>query len=496
MSARIANVRPKPGFLMDAAGDIVPTRQNVVPFMRDSLTNLLTGQGTSIDRRTAGFYAFVPVTPDQAEAGYRGSWLQRKIIDIPAKDMTRNWRDWQTSKDKIEKLEAEERRLQIKAKCRRALILSRLYGGGGIVLGTDDRNLMEPLNVARVRLGGLRYAHVMSRHELVEGAKRTDPTDPWYGEPEYFQISAPGRAPVQLHPSRVVTFIGQRAPEGSHLQGMSWYWGDPIMQSIGDAVKHADLAQAGFAALIDEAKLDIFKFKDLMSLIATDAGMATLNRRLSATQSGKSTWRSVAIDAEDEWEQRQVSWAGIPETLLTFLQVVAGAADIPVTRLLGQSPKGLQSTGDGEERDYHSKVKADQDELLAPRLDRIDELLIPSALGSRPSDVYFEFAPLTEPTEKEKAEIAAKDAETVKKMADTGHLPDAVLTEIAANKMIESGYWPGCEASFEKHRAEMENPEPEPDPAELGLVATDPPEEQVTPPQPNPKKARVRQPVA
>jgi hypothetical protein len=50
------------------------------------------------------------------------------------------------------------------------------------------------------------------------------------------------------------------------------------------------------------------------------------------------------------------------------MDVVAGAADIPLTRLLGQSPRGLQSTGDGEERDYHSMIKARQSgELLALR---------------------------------------------------------------------------------------------------------------------------------
>jgi hypothetical protein len=40
----------------------------------------------------------------------------------------------------IEKLEAEERRLQLKAKCQRALILARLFGGGALILGTKTRS--------------------------------------------------------------------------------------------------------------------------------------------------------------------------------------------------------------------------------------------------------------------------------------------------------------------------------------------------------------------
>jgi phage-related protein (TIGR01555 family) len=82
---------------------------------------------------------------------------------------------------------------------------------------------------------------------------------------------------------------------------------------------------------------------------------------------GKSNWRALMLDTEDEWQQMQVNWSGIPAVMDSFLLVVAGAADIPMTRLLGQSPKGLQSTGDGEERDYQSMIKARQDELLARR---------------------------------------------------------------------------------------------------------------------------------
>ena len=40
----------------------------------------------------------------------------------------------------------------------------------------------------------------------------------------------------------------------------------------------------------------------------------------------------------------------------TFLQVAAGAADIPVTRLLGQSPAGLSATGESDTRNYYDMI--------------------------------------------------------------------------------------------------------------------------------------------
>lgn len=430
-----------------------------ISFIRDRLTNVMSGMGTTIDRRTAAFYNFIPISGEQAEAGYRSSWLVRKIVDIPPLDMTRAWRDWQAQAPDIEKLEAEERRLALKDKCQRALILSRLYGGGAIILGTTDPDPSQPLNPASIKQGGLAYAHVLSRWQLSHGPQILDPASPWFGQPEYFEIAATGnRNNLKLHPSRVVCFVGQKAPEGGFYQSQSWFWGDPIMQSIGDAVKNADLAQSGFSALIDRASVDVLRLKDLMSIVGTEAGEEKITARLAAAGMGKSNYRALVLDAEDEWNQLQVNWAGIPAVMDSFLLIVAGAADIPMTRLLGQSPKGLQSTGDGEERDYRSMIQARQDEILKPALDRVDEVLIPSALGTKPSDVYYSFAPLQEENEKDGADIETKIAETIKTYADTGLLPDSALSKIAKNRIIESGRWPGSETAFEEAEAAGDDP--------------------------------------
>jgi phage-related protein (TIGR01555 family) len=486
MSGRLVNVRPKPGFLMDAAGEIIPTRQNVVPFMRDRLTNIMSGMGTTVDKRVGLFYSFVPMDGAQAEAGYRSSWLVRKIVDVPPLDMTRAWRDWQTEAANIEKLEAEEERHQLKAKCKRALILSRLYGGSALILGTNDGDPTQPLNPKSIKQGGLTYVHVMSRWQLSHGAQRLDPVDPYFGQPEYFEIAASQADNVQLHPSRVIPFVGQQAPEGGFHQSASWFWGDPIMQSIGEAVRNADLAQGGFASLIDRAAVNVFKFKDLMSQVATQEGEDRITRRVSWANAASSAHRAILIDAEDEWSQVQVAWSGIPEIMDAYLLVVAGAADIPMTRLLGQSPRGLQSTGDGEERDYQSMIKARQDELLAPALNRIDEVLIPSALGSHPSDIYYVFGPLQEENEKDGAAIEKQRADTIAAYATSGLIPDVALSAMAKNSIIESNRWPGAERAFE----EAAN---EPLPKDIPNEADVPPIEK-TPPQAEPpakgKRAR------
>jgi phage-related protein (TIGR01555 family) len=464
----------------------------VVAQIKDRLSNVMSGMGTTADRRAWQQYSFMPVAPEQAEAAYRSSWLMRKIIDIPPLDMTRGWRAWQAGKNDIEKLEAEERRLKLREKCKRALVLARLWGGGALILGTADANPASELNPEILGLGGLKYVHVVGRHQLGVAAVIQDPASPWFGQPDKYTLSN-GSTQIDLHPSRVIPFVGQPGPEGGRYDGISLFWGDPLMQSIEGAVKNADLAQDGFAALIDEAKIDILKIPDMMANVGTKEYEDRLLARLGAAAMGKSTWRALMIDGAEEWEQRQITWAGMPDIIASYLQIVAGAADIPITRLLGQSPKGLQSSGDGEERDYHAMIAARQDELLAPALDRIDELLVRSALGTVPSDVWYKFNPLSQITPKDAADIESKRASTVKTYADTGLFPEDALAALAKNAVIESGQWPGSEAAFEE--AELPAPFEEDGPDEGDLMTEEERAAAVPVPGAKPEKSPVK-PVA
>lgn len=473
MTGRLTNIRPKPGFMLDAAGQVVPT-PNVVGFF-DSLTNVMSGLGTSAAKGPYAGYNFLQTTPQQVEGAYRSSWLMRKVVDLPALDMTRAWRGWKAPQEQIKLLEKEERRLQLKHKVKRALVLARLWGGSVMLLGAQDgtEDLEQPLNLDKVGKGDLGYLPIFARHEVDHGQKIEDPRDPWHGHPEYWRLKLRNGADMTLHPSRVISFVGQPAPEGSMLQ-QDWLWGDPIYQSIESALKNADLAQDGFAELIHEAKVDVIKIPDLMKKVGSSEYESKLLARLAAAATGKSSHRALVIDGSEEWDQKEVTWAGIPDIIITFLQMVAGAADIPVTRLLGQSPKGLQSTGDGERQDYHDMIAARQEELLQPALDRVDELLIRSALGTRPDEIWWQFEPLDQMDEKEAAEVEERRAKTVQIYGVSGLVDPQALSTIAKNAMIEGGRWPGAEEAFaEAEEMSEEGDEPDPnDPDDLAEVQT------------------------
>src|SRR5690606_27113842 len=145
-----------------------------------------------------------------------------------------------------------------------------------------------------------------------------------------------------------------------------------ILQTVDDAVKQATTATQGFAALIDEAKVDVFTMPGMYETLAQPGGEEKFMAALQAAAQGKSIWRMLALGEGETWETRTINWAGMPDIIKTYLSIVAGAADIPATRLLGKSPDGMNATGDGDMANYFQMVGSRQERELRPALERLD----------------------------------------------------------------------------------------------------------------------------
>jgi phage-related protein (TIGR01555 family) len=440
----------------------------VLAAVRDGLSNLVSGLGLiGKDKRVSDQFIFSIMDRGQLEAAYRGDWVARKAIDIPAQDATRAWRTWEIDGDDVDKLEEEERRLNIRAKVRKALIQARLYGGSGIILGTGDADYKAPLDVEKIGAGGLKYAHVLPKQYLGAQEPIRDPGSPWFGEPRMYQLSLnTGDArQFEVHPSRVVRFQGSELPDDAL---MTDGWGDSVLQAIYDAVHNAALAQESVSSLLHEAKIDVMSIPDLMTNIATDEYEQRLLRRFTVAQLAKSTHNTLLMDANEKWEQRQLNFTGLPDLARAFLGFACGAADIPVVRFLGESPAGLNATGASDIRNYYDSVSGKQESDLRPAMSRLDEATIRSALGTKPDGIWYCWDPLWQMTEQEVAALAKTKAETTQVYVSTALIPSEALAKGVQNQLDEDGTYPGlAEAIEEAEKALALEPLPGADPAQV-----------------------------
>lgn len=411
----------------------------------DTLQNLVSGLFTAKDKASADTFVFAQLSPMELEAAYRGGGFARKIVDIPPFDMTRAWRNWQAEAPQIEAIEAEEKRLDLRRKVKRAMQLARVWGGAAIIIGFGDADPSKPAPT-NIGKGGIKFLTVVPRRDLSAGEIDRDPMSPFYGEPTKYVISSRTGGSVDIHPSRVIRFIGAEYPD---ILNVADCWGDSVIQVVADALRNAELGAQGTAALIHEAKVDVIRVPNMMAEVGSAAYRNLLIQRFTLANTLKSFNNTLLLDKDEEWDRKQTSFSQLPEVIQTFLSILAGVSDIPATRLLGRSPDGQNSTGDSDIRNYYDRLSAEQENELRPRLARIDEPLIISALGARPAEVHYRWAPLWQPTEVERANIAKTKAETTQIYVNAALLPSDALARAVANQLVEDGTYPGLEAALD-----------------------------------------------
>lgn len=421
----------------------------------DSLTSLVSGLGTSRDKSATVSYTSPNLRDQELIDAYNGAWLPRKIVDQVAKDAFRKWRDWQGDTAVNGAIEKEEKRLGLRAKFERAQVLSRLLGRAHVYFDLGDDPAL-PATPERVRKGGIRFATVLSRREISDGDIDDDPMSPYYGLPMYYELFSPTVGLIRIHPSRLVTFWGDDDPRDM-VYGRR---GVSVLQAAFPAIKRHDGTVANVAGLVYEARVDVITVPDLGVLLADeDQGKAILDRfRLMATMKGNNGLvllsGSSNKDAPGEtWDQKNTTFATLPDIIEKAQEEVSAAAGIPRAILFGASSGGLGSTGELELSSYYDMINSIQSNDIEPALSIIDECLIYSALGNRPADLWYSWASLWQMSDKEKAEIASKITESGVKMGTMGFPVDVVVTAVSS-ALVEAGLFPGLEQALADHLAE------------------------------------------
>jgi len=420
----------------------------------DTFHNLLSGLGMpGRDKMTAFQYAKPIWTRQQLEAAFQSDWIARKAISIPAQDSVREWRSWQAKGKQIEQLEATENRLQLQLKIQQALTKARLYGGACILIGVDG-NMASELDPETIQKDGLKYIHVLAPHQLSVENLVYDLESPYYGQPEFYELQDQSQRvkTVKIHPSRMVRLTGLDSPDPMENGG----WGDPLMQVIHDSVSNAGTVMQSVAVMIQEAKLDVIKIPGLTEILSTTDGTNRMIKRFTEANVAKSVVNGILIDGEEEWQRIGVNFQGMPEVLQMYLQMAAGAADIPATRFLGQSPAGLSATGESDLQNYYDRIASDQELRLTPALEKLDKALVRSALGTSDENIFYNWNSLWQMSDTAKADIAKKKAEVTKIDVDCGLIPFVALAKGRCNQLIEDGTYPGFEAALEEELAKQD----------------------------------------
>ena len=418
-------------------------RAKVLPFARfkDAIVNVLTGQGGSGDAGAHNQVAPVQISKLEAATLYDSYWLARKVVDIPVEDMLKNGRNITNLTDEeLKRYNEAWKALKVNEVIATGLKWSRIFGGAAIIPVNNDMNLADPHKPSNFTNGRLHRLVAVDATMLPpsEGAGyELDITSPYYDMPKAFQ-----HAGTSIDVSNLVICKGAQTTKHEILDTMNVarFWGISIYKYGKEAIVNATAALENAASMIASNNVDYLKVPQLYDLITQCADPTELQNieqaflaRVSQMSRHKSMYNTAVIDESESIERLKYDFTGIPQIIHEELTAVSGAYDIPLTRLTGIAPAGLNSTGQGDLNNYNSNIVAQAETKLCPVYDAIDYYMTLHVFGKAREIEYTVNSPEVK-TDKDKADVNKTNSEWINAISTM--LPDSLVLKILQRHVV------------------------------------------------------------
>lgn len=395
----------------------------------DSFSNVLARLGFNTANLLEGTeYPMTRLTKDYQlmNSLYRSHWIIRKVIDTIPEDMCKNWITItsQLEPKQLKRLEKLQRTSRLKAKVLEGLKWGRLYGGaGGLILIKGHEDILDqPLNYDDIMPDSFKGLYVTDRWSgIIPGTELVvDISDPEFGLPEYYEVTTEDGQTVKVHHSRIIRFTGRQLPYWEKLA--ETYWGASEVEIIFDELKKRDNTSWNIAQLVFLANLRVLKMADIGELLAT--GNEKLQEQVYNTLQAQNWLMSnmglYVLNKDDEFDTKQYTFSGLNDIYESFMMDLAGACEIPVTRLFGRSPAGLNATGESDMQNYYDTIQEKQDAILSPIIDKLLPILFMSEFGAIPDDMDYSYNPIRTPDDSEIADLVGKKATAINDVFNSG----------------------------------------------------------------------------
>ncbi|MCJ0828820.1 DUF1073 domain-containing protein [Acinetobacter sp. NIPH1876] len=393
-------------------------------------TNFVSNIGTERDKASHGHFVKKVILDDQLEAVYQ-HWLAKRIVNRPASDMLRAGWFYEGIQDKdLTKLEDACKRFNFDNVLLSSLVLSRLYGVAYILLGTvDGGDLDQPFDLNKLGIGRLEFFTVLKKKYIEADTTKYLPPSKSGGlikQPEFYKLKLDGQSTQRIHHTRLIKF--------SHADVVNEEPQSVLQEVYEELLDHASVKKAS-ASLVHESKIDVISTPGLVVKIKED--MKAVAERFLSVGLLKSLNGMIVLDKEEEYNSKTYNFAGLPDMMREFSIQTSGAAEMPYTILFGQSPAGMNATGEHDTRNYYDSIATKQTWTLKPFMLQLLAVICQATFGRQIPGLGIVFNPLWQLDAKVRAEVEKANAER-----DAKYLEMGVITEpqIARQLLIDEVY--------------------------------------------------------
>ena len=372
-----------------------------------------------------------------------------KAIDVITREIFKSGGKWIDTHLDIDNFEMILNSLDFYNKITLAVQRALEYGGAFIYINTDDTDLSLPLyiNKKTAKTNKIMGLTVIEPWQVAPiKVNSFNPLRENYMQPDLWWVLGAGGA---VHKSRLIPIIFYSVPD--LIKPLYNYLGLPLSFYMKNYVSNADTVRQSISDLVLRFRTKIIK--TTAQKIADPQTQARV-KYMNATSNNLAT---LLLAKDEEWIETVTSLSGMDNLLSQMYELMtASTRGIPVTKLLGLSPRGFNATGEYDENNFYDVIDGYAKSVVVPLMEKVAEYILCFKIGVLRQPKY-EFKPRKQVTQKEQAEINNLKADYISKLIMSG-----VVTGKDAIKAISEDNFKFDWIDIEDYKI-PENPEVEKD---------------------------------
>jgi uncharacterized protein len=230
-----------------------------------------------------------------------------------------------------------------------------------------------------------------------------DPTAPDFFKPRSWFVLG-----KKTHASRLLTFISREVPD--LLKPAYNFGGVSMTQLMEPYVNQWLRTRDSISDLIHNFSI-IALATNMQAMLMGEPDDGPFKRAQLFTQTRDNRGLMLLDKDSEELTQLAVPLSGLEGLQAQAQEHMAAPSHIPLVKLLGITPTGLNASSEGEIKVFYDFVRAQQEALFTGHLTTVMRIVMLSEWGAIDEGITFEYVPLDELTGKEVSEVRKSDAD-------------------------------------------------------------------------------------
>lgn len=335
-----------------------------------------------------------------------------KAIDVIVREIFKSGGKWEATHLDIDNFEMILNSLDFYNKITLAVQRALEYGGAFIYINTDDTNLSLPLyiNEKTSKKNKITGLTVIEPWQAAPVQVNTfNPLKNNYMQPDLWWVLGAGGT---VHKTRLIPIVFYSVPD--LIKPLYNYLGLPLSFYMKNYVSNADTVRQSISDLVLRFRTKIIK--TTAQKIADPQTQARV-KYMNATSNNLAT---LLLAKDEEWIETVTSLSGMDNLLSQMYELMtASTRGIPVTKLLGLSPRGFNATGEYDENNFYDVIDGYASSVVIPAMEKLAEYILCFKAGVLDEPKYT-FNPRKQIKQKEQVEINNLKADYVSKLIMSG----------------------------------------------------------------------------